>query len=194
MDEFVLDLNKGDEFNLDLTKQVNFDIALRWDCSNVGEDMDLDVSAFMLKQVGDKRKLTSPKDVVYFKEDFMTSTDGSVSLSGDSLDGSSDGDDEVISINTSKIASDIAQINIYVNIYSPKVSFKAVSRAQAFVRTSDGKVLAHVDMSTDFQNENSILVGFVSKVNGNWTFTAGGEGYIIQDLNTIVKSLHTEGV
>ena len=188
----TVDLNKGGEFNLDLTKQVNFDIALQWAYNRSGVDIDLDVSAFMLKQSGDKRKLTSTSDIVFFNN--KQSACGSVKISGDSRDGASDGDDEVISINTSLIPADVAQINIYINIFAPKVTFSKVDSAKALVRTSDGRTVAQVNMSTDFQNENSLFVGSISKVSNNWTFTAGGEGYVVEDLNTIAKALHTEGV
>lgn len=191
--DMVLDLSKGDNFSLDLTKEVDYDIALRWDY-DPSMTIDLDVSAFMLNQVGDKRKLTAIQNVVYFKEGFNVSKCGSVSLSGDSLDGSGDGDDEVITVKTKLIPSDIVQINIYVNIYSPKVSFNKVKNAQAFVRTSTGSTLAQFNMSVDFDNENSILVGSLLRTTNGWDFQAGGYGYVINDLNTIVQSLHTEGV
>jgi stress response protein SCP2 len=187
----VLDLNKGQEFNLDLTKETKFEIALQWGYNRTGVDMDLDVSAFLLNESAGKNKLLDMGNAVYFKN--KESKDKSVRLSGDSRDGAAEKDDEVIYVDTSKIASDVSRIQIYVNIFAPKVSFREVQTALAIVRTGN-TVLATVNMSTDFQNENSILVGFISKVNGNWTFTAGGEGYIITDLNTIVAALNKEGV
>ena len=183
----MLDLNKGSM--LDLTKIVEeeFQIAISWDASTTGGDVDLDVSAFLLAEDNGLKKIRGGSDVVFFNNKVHAS--GSVSLSGDSKDGRGDGDDEFITIVTKNIPADIVQVNVYSNIFTPPISFKDVKNAKAEIRTKAGKVLATFKLTDNFQTENTILIGTVSKVNGNWTFTAEGEGYVTQDLNTIYAHL-----
>lgn len=191
--EMTLDLSKGMSLDLTKTSDTVFEFALSWPPATTGVDIDIDASAFLMNTVGNLKKLTVISNVVYFKEPFLVHASGAVKHSGDSTDGKSEGDDEVITVDTSKIPADITQVRIYINIFAPAVAFGAIPNAKVQVRTLNGNVLATFNMSTDFATENSILVGTVEKVNGNWSFVASGEGYSIADLNTIVKAL-AEGV
>lgn len=189
----VLDLSKG--MSLDLTKEsdTKFEFGLHWDVSTVGEDVDIDASAFMLQldSASGRHKLQDVKNAIFFNN--LNSTCGSVNLSGDSRDGASEGDDEVITVDTKLIPEHITQVNIYINIFRPAISFSNVDNAGVDVRNADGKTLAVFNMSEQLTDENSLLVGVISKLNGNWSFTARGEGYVVENLNTIVSVLHTEG-
>ena len=48
-------------------------------------------------------------------------------------------------------------------------------------------------MSEQLRDENSLLVGTLSKSGSAWNFTAKGEGYVVTDLNDVVQSLNQEG-
>mgnify|MGYP006365910133 CR=1 FL=1 len=182
----VLDLNKG--MTLDLTKagDTKFTIGLGWEAAPInGADVDLDVSAFMLQGTG-AMKLQAMEHAIFFNN--MSSSCGSVKLSGDSRD------DEEIYVDVTKIPENVNAIAIYVNIFKPAITFSKVQKAKAVVSNQDGKVLARFDMSSHLTDENSLLVGVIKRNGRAWDFIAKGEGYLVQDLNTIVGALNKEGL
>lgn len=191
--EMKLDLTKG--MTLDLTKDGSkkFKLGLSWNPADVGEDVDVDASAFLLNKIASTHMLTDIHNVVYFKEGFKISKDGSTELPFDSRDGKSDGFDEIITIDTTKITSDITQINLYINIFKPAITFRQVKDATVTILDENEKILATFNASADLVDENCLLAGTITRNGTNWDFTARGEGYIITDLNTIVQSLSTEG-
>jgi len=189
----TLDLQKG--MSLDLTKKGNekFQIALRWDENDVGEAIDVDASAFMLVDKDGKKKLLDLAYVCFFNQ--LETPCETLILSGDSRDGSSEDDDESIWVDCSKAPKEISQINVYVNIFNSKVTFKEIQAAKAIIRDENCNDIAFFDMSRDFKNENSILVcSIVKDARGYFSLLPNGEGYVIRDLNTIVTHLNTEGV
>ena len=190
--DLVLDLNKG--MSLDLTKagDTKFTIGLGWEAAPVnGQDVDLDVSAFML-QGNDAMKLLAMEHAIYFNN--PASIDGSVRLSGDSRDGKNGDIDEEIYVDVTKIPENINAIAMYINIFKPQITFSKVQKAKAIVSNQDGKVLARFDMSSQLTDENSLLVGVIKRNGRAWDFIAKGEGYLVQDLNTIVGALNKEGL
>ena len=190
--DIVLDLNKG--MTLDLTKagDTKFTFGLGWKAAPInGQDVDLDVSAFMLQGTG-AMKLQAMEHAIFFNN--LSSTDGSVRLSGDSRDGANGDIDEEIYVDVTKIPSEINAIAIYVNIFKPAITFSRVQEAKAVVSNQDGKVLARFDMSSQLTDENSLLVGVIKRNGRAWDFIAKGEGYSVTDLNTIVASLNKEGL
>ena len=190
--DLVLDLNKG--MSLDLTKAGDtlFTIGLGWKAAPInGENVDLDVSAFMLQGTS-PMKLQAMEHAIYFNN--PSSVDGSVRLSGDSRDGANGDIDEEIYVDVTKIPANINAIAIYVNIFKPAITFSKVQEAKAVVSNQDGKVLARFDMSSHLTDENSLLVGVIKRNGRAWDFIAKGEGYLVQDLNTIVAALNKEGL
>ena len=188
----TLDLNKG--MSLDLTKagDTKFIIGLGWEATPInGAEVDLDVSAFMLQGTG-AMKLQAMEHAIFFNN--PSSADGSVRLSGDSRDGANGDIDEEIYVDVTKIPENVNAIAIYVNIFKPNVTFSKVQKAKAVVSNQDGKVLARFDMSSHLTDENSLLVGVIKRNGRAWDFIAKGEGYLVQDLNTIVGSLNKEGL
>jgi stress response protein SCP2 len=100
-----------------------------------------------------------------------------------------------LNIDCDKAPNEVSQINVYINIFKPKVTFKEVKSAKAMIRDENGKDIAFFDMSRDFRNENSILVcAIVKDSSNNWSLVPSGEGYVITDLNTIVSHLNSQGV
>lgn len=188
----VLDLNKG--MTLDLTKagDTKFTFGLGWKAAPInGQDVDLDVSAFML-QGTPPMKLQAMEHAIFFNN--PASADGSVRLSGDSRDGANGDIDEEIYVDVTKIPENVNAIAIYVNIFKPAITFSKVQEAKAVVSNQDGKVLARFDMSSQLTDENSLLVGIIKRNGRAWDFIAKGEGYTVIDLNTIVASLNKEGL
>lgn len=190
--DLVLDLNKG--MSLDLTKagDTKFTIGLGWEAAPVdGQAVDLDVSAFML-QGNTPMKLLAMEHAIYFNN--PSSADGSVRLSVDSRDGTVGDIDEEIYVDVTKIPDNVNAIAIYVNIFKPAITFSKVQKAKAIVSNQDRKLLARFDMSSQLTDENSLLVGVIKRNGRAWDFIAKGEGYLVQDLNTIVGALNKEGL
>ena len=190
--EIILDLNKG--MTLDLTKagDTKFTFGLGWEAAPInGEDIDLDVSAFMLQGNG-AMKLQTMEHAIFFNN--MSSSCGSVKLSGDSRDGKNGDIDEEVFVDVTKIPENINAVAIYINIFKPAITFSKVQKAKAVVSNQDGKVLARFDMSSQLTDENSLLVGIIKRNGRAWDFIAKGEGYSVTDLNTIVAALNKEGL
>lgn len=192
MSDLVLDLNKGMSLDLTKTGDTKFTIGLGWKAAPVnGESVDLDVSAFML-QGASPFKLLAMEHAIYFNN--PSSVDGAVRLSGDSRDGSVGDIDEEIYVDVTKIPSNVNAVAIYINIFKPAITFSKVQEAKAIVSNQDGKLLARFDMSSQLTDENSLLVGVIKRNGRAWDFIAKGEGYLVQDLNTIVGALNKEGL
>lgn len=190
--DLVLDLNKGMSLDLTKTGDTKFTIGLGWEAAPVaGQTVDLDVSAFML-QGNAPMKLLAMEHAIYFNN--PASIDGSVRLSGDSRDGTVGDIDEEIYVDVTKIPDNVNAIAIYVNIFKPAITFSKVQKAKAIVSNQDGKLLARFDMSSQLTDENSLLVGVIKRNGRAWDFIAKGEGYLVQDLNTIVGALNKEGL
>ena len=190
--DIVLDLNKG--MTLDLTKagDTKFTFGLGWKAAPInGQEVDLDVSAFMLQGTS-PMKLQAMEHAIFFNN--LSSTDGSVRLSGDSRDGKDKEIDEEIYVDVTKIPENVNAIAVYINIFKPAITFSRVQEAKAVVSNQDGKVLARFDMSSQLTDENSLLVGVIKRNGRAWDFIAKGEGYSVTDLNTIVASLNKEGL
>lgn len=192
--EFQLDLTKG--MSLDLTKDGNtlFKFNLSWNPEDIGEAIDVDASAFILNldPTTNTHKLIQIANAVYFKN--PSSPTGAVtSPLGDSLDGKREGIDEQIVVDTTKLPADASQVNIYINIFKPRISFSKVHDCRVDIVDADDKPLANFRMSEQLTDENSLLVGTVTRTPAGWSFKAVGEAYIINDLNTIVAELNTRG-
>jgi len=189
-----LDLTKG--MQLDLSKNANtvFEFGLAWKPAETGAKIDVDASAFLLKSADGKNKLLDMSDAIYFRN--RVSNNSAVMLSEDNQDGvdkSGQKYDETIKVDTSKIPADISQVNIYINIFKPAVTFGKIKDCFVDVVDADGITIANFNMSEQLRDENSLLVGTLSKSGSAWNFTAKGEGYVVTDLNDIVQSLNQEG-
>ena len=99
----AINLTKGQRIDVGLEK---IGVGLGWDPASGGQDFDLDASAFML---GINGKVPTEHFFVYFNN--LKSADGAVESSGDDLTGgSSDGDDETLTVDLRLIDPLIEQI------------------------------------------------------------------------------------
>jgi tellurium resistance protein TerD len=140
-------------------------------------DFDLDASAFM---IGSNSKCLSEDFFVYFNN--PKSKDGAVESSGDDrTGGSSDGDDETLSVEIDKIDSRVEQILFVVTIYdyeNRKQNFGQVKNS--FIRiynTLNNEELCRYDLEEDFSVESAIEFGRLYRRGGEWRFEAMGNGY-----------------
>ncbi|MBK5241103.1 TerD family protein [Clostridium sp.] len=164
-----VDLTKG---NASLKELI---VGLGWDSSNGGDTIDCDASALML---GENGKLSNAKSIIYFGN--KKSKCKSVVHQGDNLTGAGDGDDEQIVIDLIKVPDDISKIVFVVNIYncaSKRQHFGMIKNA--YIRIMDKSVngeLVKFNLSNDYNNMTSLIMGEVYRNKGEWKFTAIGEG------------------
>lgn len=175
----ALNLTKGQK--VELTKDnpglKNIKIGLGWDTNKYAgtEKFDLDASVFLLNKDG---KCAGASDVIYFNN--LKHASGSVIHSGDNLTGEGEGDDEVISIDLSKVPEAIAKIACTVNIYDAdkrKQNFGMVSNAFSRILDSEGKELLKYELGEDYSTETGVFVCELYRHNSEWKFGAIGQGF-----------------
>ncbi len=177
-----VNLSKGQRVSLDKNMTMAL-IGLGWDTNRYdgGMDFDLDASAFMLGANGKVRK---DEDFIFYGN--LKSVDGSVCHMGDSLAGGGGGDDEVITIDFTKVPPDIQKIAITVTIYEAaarRQNFGQVSNAYVRVaRMADesdmtGTEVLKFDLAEEFSIETALVVCEIYRYGGDWKFNAVGSGY-----------------
>lgn len=194
----IVNLDKGGR--IDLSKAApganKFKFALGWDPQpyNNGDEFDLDASAFLTKG----GKCISVADLFgYFTTGFVTDEQvknnpalvpglqnyrGFISHSGDDLTGGRPGDDEIITVDTSKIDTNACdEIQFNVSIYEAaarKQTFGMVNNA--FIRVDDaqtGQPICKYDLSEDYSSCTAVVIGKLYFKEGTWRFQAVGGGF-----------------
>lgn len=166
---------------VDLTKGSNLvrvNVALGWDTNkyNGGYDFDLDVVAFLAKADG---KVLEDRDFIFYNN--LAHYSGAVEHSGDERTGASEGDDETIKVDFSKVPSHIEKIAVCVTIHDAHArsqNFGMVSNAYLRIDNADtNEQLIRFDLGEDFAIETAVVAGELYKHNGDWKFNAIGAGY-----------------
>jgi stress response protein SCP2 len=197
----MVNLQKGQKISLSKESDglKNIMIGLGWDevkqsskFSLFGKakkaNIDCDASAILLDGNG---KCISNRDVVYFGS--LNHESGAVQHQGDNLTGAGEGDDETILVNLNQLPSKYQEIVFVVTIY------KADSRNQnfgmidnAFIRVVDvdkNQELCRFDISNDpnYSDKTSMIFGKVYRHNGEWKFSAIGEGLTAVGVSKVVE-------
>ena len=172
----AINLKKGQKIDIGLSKMT---IGLGWDPNEgTGYDFDLDASAFMIEE---NRLIPSEQFFVFYGN--TDSPDTALHHTGDDPTGgnSSDGDDESIQVDLSKVDHRIQEILFVVTIH------EAVSRKQNYgqvrnsyiriVDDSNGQEVAKYELGEDFSIETAVEFGRLYKRSGKWKFEASGIGY-----------------
>ncbi len=178
----AVSLAKGQRVSLDkgIVKAL---VGLGWDTNKYdgGYDFDLDASAYLLDANG---KVTCDEDFIFYNN--LVSRNEAVKHTGDNRTGDGDGDDEVITIDFSKIPENISKIAITVTIHDAaarKQNFGQVSNAYVHVAkmaTDDdmtGEEVLRFDLVEDFSIETALVVCEIYRNNGDWKFNAVASGY-----------------
>lgn len=171
----AINLTKGQRIDVGLSK---VGVGLGWDPNEgTGFDFDLDASAFMLS--GNKKL---PKDEFFVFYNNPKSPDGAVESSGDDLTGgNSDGDDETLTIDLSKVDPQIQEIVFTVTIHDfegRKQNFGQVRNS--FIRIYNAQTneeIAKYELEEDFSIETAVEFGRLYKRGNEWRFEAMGIGY-----------------
>ncbi|HBF1600259.1 TPA: TerD family protein [Clostridioides difficile] len=199
----LINLSKGDKIDLKKSNPglSNILVGLGWDPvqqSGGGffkslfgggqADIDCDASVFMLNQEG---KLSGIKDLIYFGN--LKSACKSVLHTGDNLTGEGTGDDEQILVNLDKVPSNIHKLLFVVNIYNcvdRKQHFGMIENA--YIRVEDQgnkKEIAKYNLSDNYSEKTTLIVGAIYRKDGSWQFKAIGEGTKDAGLKEVMQNL-----
>ncbi|MDR1594430.1 MAG: TerD family protein [Prevotellaceae bacterium] len=171
----AINLVKGQRIEIGLSK---VGVGLGWDPNErTGFDFDLDASAFMLSE---NKKLPSDDFFIFYNN--PKSPDGAVESSGDDLTGgNSDGDDETLTVDLTKVDSKVQEIVFTVTIHdyeTRKQNFGQVRNS--FIRIYNAQTneeIAKYELDEDFSVETAVEFGRLYKRGGEWKFEALGVGY-----------------
>lgn len=186
-------LNLVKDQKIDLTKTnpgiTKVKVGLGWNVNaGSGDAFDLDACAVVLKETGPR---LAPENVLYFKQ--LKVLEGALVHSGDNLTGEGDGDDEVITVDLSKVPAEFNEVVFAINVYDAIArggqTFGRVSGAGVRIYNGDSTIpLASYDLNEDYSSFNSVVVGKLYRHSGEWKFQALGEGRN-GDLNTVIGTL-----
>ena len=129
-------------------------------------DVDLDASALMFS--GDKHA-----DVVYFGQ--LRSKDGSIVHQGDNLTGEGEGDDEVITVDLTRVPAHVSSIVFIVTSYRGQ-TFEQV--ANAFTRLVDNTINTELARFTlqGGMPFTGLVMAKVYRAGSEWKLQAIGDG------------------
>ena len=180
----AVSLQKGQRASIDNSMKMVL-VGLGWDPNKYdgGYDFDLDASAFVC---GANGKVQSDDDFIFYNNlDWRNHT---IWSSGDDQSGgnSSDGDDEQIFIDFSKIPDYVSKIAITVTIHDAaarRQNFGQVSNAYVRVAKvqnefdTQGETVIQFDLEEEFSIETALVVCEIYRKNGQWKFNAVASGY-----------------
>lgn len=171
----AINLTKGQRIEIGLSK---VGVGLGWDPNEgTGFDFDLDASAFMLSE---NKKL--PKDEFFVFYNNPLSPDKAVESSGDDLTGgSSDGDDETLTVDLAKVDPKIQEIIFTVTIHDFEARRQNFGQVRnSFIRIYNAQTneeIAKYELDEDFSVETAVEFGRLYKKGTEWKFEAMGIGY-----------------
>jgi tellurium resistance protein TerD len=155
-------------------------IGLGWDeRATDGADFDLDASVFLLNEAG---KARSEEDFIFYNN--LKGANGAVEHMGDNLTGGGEGDDEVIKVDLHKLESDapdVVKMAVVCTIYESErrnQNFGQVSNAFIrIVNDDNNQEIVRFDLTEDYSMETAMVFGELYKKDGEWRFSAVGQGY-----------------
>jgi tellurium resistance protein TerZ len=168
-------------------------------------DVDVDLSCVMTDANG---KLVDTLYSPLYKPQFFQaaglpvgkdwSADNSMYHTPDDTEGDKGGDDgldnEIVTVDLTKVNSRIDQIFFFLNIYSPKnIDFQRIPYVA--IRMFEGtpekvnSVFAQYDVAKEsqFSGKNALIMGKLYRRNGDWKFAAIGDAF--DDSNDLRKTI-----
>lgn len=181
----AINLTKGQRVDIGLQK---LGVGLGWDPNPnaSSDDFDLDASAFL---VGGDGQVPNESFFVFYNH--LESQDGAVRSSGDDrTGGNSEGDDETLEVDLSRLDPRIEQIIFTVTINDAEVRRQNFGQVRnSFIRiynAVNNEELCKYELDEDFSVETAIEFGRLYKRNGAWKFEAMGTA-TTGGLETFVK-------
>jgi len=145
-------------------------------------NIDLDASCVMFDANNKQR------DEVWFGKPGMRSNCGSVTHSGDNLTGDGDGDDEVISVDLSRVPRDVDTLVFTVQSFRGQ-TFNEVDNAYArLVDDSKDEEVARYTIS-ESGSHTGVIMAKVSRRTGEWRIEAIGAPANGRTIHDIAKNI-----
>ncbi len=218
----AINLQKGQK--IDLRKNTgetltNFCVGCNWGAINKKAffglinstiDVDLDLSCLMFDADG------NPADHIYsplyqfadnnvgLPNGKLQSADGALRHTGDDLEGDQDGDDgldnEIMTVDLSKVDDKIQQMVFFLNIYNNEEyegDFSGIP--YAYIRMFEGtptkvkEVFAQYNVATNTEcaGKRALIMGKLYKRDGQWRFAAIGDAFeddnIVKTISRVIK-------
>ncbi len=200
----AINLEKGQRINLEKnngTKLLNICVGVNWGAiekkgifGTKKEAVDLDASCVVFDD--NKNKI----DSVNFRK--LNSNDGAIKHSGDDLTGDLNGDDgldnEVITLDFSRISVNASYVAFFVNSFQGQ-DFKDIPFASIRIYegtpTKVSEEFARYDISNDstFAGNVTMVLGVFYKRNGEWKFNAIGvptKDKVIEQTEITIQQNH----
>lgn len=149
------------------------------------QEIDCDASAILLTN----GRLVDKNDIVYFGN--LTNSSRTVMHQGDNLTGAGEGDDEQIIVDLAALPQNYDKIVFVVNIYQAfqrKQNFGMIKNA--FIRIVDARnnnEILKYNLSEDYSGMTAMIFGEVYRYNGEWKFSAIGQGTNDPGLGELVN-------
>ncbi|MBD5238121.1 MAG: TerD family protein [Bacteroidales bacterium] len=215
----AINLEKGQRINLEKSngsKLTQFCVGCNWGAIKTGgflgfgkttQDVDLDLSCVMIDGNGNL------VDHIYsplYRTDFLgryglpagklDSRDYALHHSGDDLQGDQDGDDEldneIITVDLSRISPDVEQIFFFLNNVG-KEDFSQIPYAS--IRMFEGtpqkvkEVFASYNVAAEpqYRGMKALVMGKLYRRNGEWKFSAIGDAFPDPNLCETIKRIVT---
>ena len=175
--KLALPLNKGNKFVIELA----------WDSKH-----DLDAHALLATNSGAGAKVTdfvqvlsvyglTTGSVIKNPDGSFRTHCGALTHSGDKRDGTLQGVDEAITVDTSLIGPNVNEIPVFVTIHGAPnngVSFAQVKAASITIKDDLGKVLGEYVLSSEFGQFDAVQMGSLMRTDaGGWEYAAVGAGF-----------------
>ena len=121
----------------------------------------------------------------------LTHKSRSVMHMGDNLTGEGEGDDEQIMIDLNQVPSEYDRIVIAVNIYQAEARNQHFGMIKnAFVRLVDARnnnEMCIYNLTENYSGQTAMLFGEVYRYNGEWKFSAIGQGTSDKSIGDFAK-------
>lgn len=185
-DKPSLNLEKNQILNL--TKEApelrHIIVGAGWDIAAAGNDIDLDIAAFLLNDRGIVQRV--PDDVIYFRNKVATG----IYLDKDNRTGAGEGDDERIYVELDKLPSDIHKIVFSVTIHDAEVKRQTFGMVEnSFIRLLDAerneKELCIYNLKENSAMSTAVLFSELYREDGAWKYKIISESKV-GDLNTLL--------
>jgi tellurium resistance protein TerD len=154
-------------------------VGLGWDArATDGANYDLDASMFILTP-GDR--VRNDQDFIFYNN--LKGANGAVEHMGDNRTGAGEGDDEVVKLDLEKLDTqpDIAKITMLVTIHDADNKGQNFGQIEnAFIRVVNeetGQEIVRFDLTEDYSIETAMIFGEIYKKDGEWRFSAVGQGF-----------------
>ncbi len=131
--------------------------------------VDLNVAAILLR--GDQ-----PVEVVYHQQ--LTSADGAIRLLGDSVNGEDEGDDEIITLDLSRVRAEVSAIAVVVTCYSGQ-TFADIENPRCRIVDAAGIEFASYDLPAG--RDTGMIAGIFRRTVDGWAF---------DEISTAITAAH----